>query len=160
MLDISHWSVLIIGGGRIAERKLQGLIKEAGQVTVLAPHVTERIADWAREGQLIWLQQAYQGPLDLQGYQMIFACTDQAEVNQAIAEDLGSGQLINQTGDKRASNFFNMKTINHEGYLIAISSQGQSPAGAKALGESIASYLKDKENRIWPLIVLEREAAG
>lgn len=160
MLDISHWSVLIIGGGRIAERKLQGLIKEAAQVTVLAPRVTERIADWARKGKLIWSQQAYQGPLDLQGYQMIFACTDQAEINQAIAEDLGSGQLINQTGDKRASNFFNMKTINHEGYLIAISSQGQSPAGAKALGESIASYLKDKENRIWPLIELEREAAG
>ncbi|AMB95242.1 bifunctional precorrin-2 dehydrogenase/sirohydrochlorin ferrochelatase [Aerococcus urinae] len=148
MLDISHWSVLIIGGGRIAERKLQSLLKEAGQVTVLAPQVTEQIAKWAREGHLLWLKQSYQGPLDLHGYQMIFACTDHSEVNQAIAEDLESGQLINQTGDKRASNFFNMKTINHEGYVIAISSQGQSPAGAKGLGESIASYLKDKENRI------------
>lgn len=159
MLDISHWSVLIIGGGRIAERKLQGLIKEAGRITVLAPRVTERIADWARERQVIWLKHSYQGSLDLHGYQMVFACTDKKEVNQAIAEDLGSGQLINQTGDKRASNFFNMKTINYEGYLIAISSQGQSPAGTKALGESIASFLKDKENWIWPLIVLEREAA-
>ena len=59
-LKLEHHKILIVGGGEIAEQKLEGILRSATDVTVIAPHLNDRIARWATEGRLRHVAQEYQ----------------------------------------------------------------------------------------------------
>lgn len=51
--------IIVAGGGRIAERRVDTLLKFADNITVIAPKVTERIRKKAEEGKLCWIKESF-----------------------------------------------------------------------------------------------------
>ena len=65
MVDISKRKVVVVGGGRIATRKLQELIRCGAQPTVVAPAVSPEILEWAESSKVLLDRRAYKsGDLD------------------------------------------------------------------------------------------------
>jgi len=48
-LKLEGHKVLVVGGGVVAEQKIEAVLRSATDVTVIAPQVTERVRLWAEQ---------------------------------------------------------------------------------------------------------------
>lgn len=144
MIDVKRFKVLIVGGGKIATRKVRGLVAEGAKPVIIAPEVTEELKELARQGQVsIELRNFRAG--DTKDYQIVFICTNDPKVNQTVLAETTDSQLVNDTTQQQRSNFFNLATIAKKGFKIGITSQGKSPSQSKKLKQLIEKVLEDQE---------------
>src|SRR5215472_17067327 len=85
-LKLEDHRVLIVGGGAIAEQKIEAVLRSARDVTVVAPEVGSRIRAWAEEGRLKHVSAEYRRGI-AQGYFLVIAATDDRAVNRAVYEE-------------------------------------------------------------------------
>ena len=147
-LKLEDRRVLIVGGGVIAEQKIEGVLRSARNVTVLAPEITSRIRTWAEEGRLKHVAGEYR-PGSAQGYFLVIAATDSQEVNRAVYEEAErSGALANAVDDPGYCGFYSAAVVERGDFQIAISTGGASPA----LAQHVRRELEEKygpEYRPW-----------
>ncbi|WP_298815409.1 precorrin-3B C(17)-methyltransferase [Chloroflexus sp.] len=140
----SHLPTVVIGGGTVGERKVQGLLNAGFPVRLISPTVTPTLAAWAAEGRLIWEQRDYQAG-DLSGARLVFAATDDRAVNARIAAAASAtGALCNVVDDPAAGDFHVPAVHRSGGLTIAVSSSGAAPARVSAMRDAIAQWLQMK----------------
>lgn len=136
-LNLEKKSVVVIGGGRVAERKIASLIKGGARVTVVSPRMTSRLTRWKAAGSLDALARPYRRG-DLKGALLAFAATDDADVNEAVAREAARrGILFNRADRADTSGFIVPASFSREGVTVAVSTAGKSPALAKALRDHL-----------------------
>ncbi|WP_107995221.1 precorrin-2 dehydrogenase/sirohydrochlorin ferrochelatase family protein [Trichococcus paludicola] len=145
MVDISKRKVVVVGGGKIATRKLKELILCGAKPTIIAPAVSPEIQEWAASGKAILVGRAYQTG-DLSGANFIFICTDHPATNKAVRSDAGPHQLLNDTTDHSNSDFINLATLRQDDYLVAVSTYGNDPRKAKQILHEIAEKIAENTN--------------
>jgi len=127
-LKLEGHRVLIVGGGLIAEQKIEGILRSATDVTVIAPHTTPRIQLWAEQGRLKHVAEEYQ-PGMAQGYFLVIAATDSDPVNRAVYDEArAAGALANAVDDPGYCDFYAAALVHRGEFQIAISTGGHSPA--------------------------------
>jgi precorrin-2 dehydrogenase / sirohydrochlorin ferrochelatase len=136
-LKLEHHKVLIVGGGAIAEQKLEGVLRSATDVTVIAPHLNDRIARWATEGRIRHVAQEYESGM-AQEYFLVIAASDSAEVNhQVYVEAKQAGALCNAVDDPPYCDFYASALVSRGDFQIAISTAGHSPALAQRVRKKL-----------------------
>jgi precorrin-2 dehydrogenase/sirohydrochlorin ferrochelatase len=85
-LDLRDRPCLVVGGGPVAEAKVEGLLDAGARVTVVSPSLTERLASWATEGRIAHRQREYIES-DCEGQHLAFSATDRRDVTEAVAAD-------------------------------------------------------------------------
>ena len=94
-LDLRGRPCVVVGGGEIATRKVEGLLIAGGNITVISPEVTHVIEEHARQKKLRHLKRRYQEG-DLNGYFLAFAATGTPEVDVLMAFEANiEGVLLN-----------------------------------------------------------------
>ncbi len=78
--------VAVIGGGRVAQRRVPALLAAGADVLLVAPEVTPALEDLADRGALTWERRAYRHG-DCADAWLVEACTDDGKVNAAVAEE-------------------------------------------------------------------------
>ncbi|GMK47201.1 precorrin-2 dehydrogenase [Paenibacillus glycanilyticus] len=129
MLQLRGERCVIIGGGRIAERKAIGLM-EAGADTVIlvSPRITARLQELVACGSLQWNCRTYE-PEDATDARLLFAATDDSGLNRRIADDgRRAGALVNTVDGDAGRGFLNPSVVRRGDLLIAVSATGASPA--------------------------------
>lgn len=130
-LKLEGRKVLIVGGGAVAEQKIEGVLRSATDVTVIAPEVTPRISEWVRQRRLKQVTSHYQ-PGMAKGYFLVIAATDSAAVNHAVyAEASADGALCNAVDDTPYCDFYAPALVSRGDFQIAVSTGGNSPALAQ-----------------------------
>jgi uroporphyrin-III C-methyltransferase/precorrin-2 dehydrogenase/sirohydrochlorin ferrochelatase len=129
-------SVLLVGGGRVGESKIAGLLASGAAVTVVAPRATASIAKWATEGKLRWQARAFQ-PADLDGMALVVAAVPADVATAIFAEARSRGILCNSVDDPDHCDFYYGAVVNRGDLQIAISTNGQSPALAQRLRQEL-----------------------
>lgn len=80
--------ILFVGGGEVAERRMQLFIEEPCQIVVIAPTVTDTISQWAKENRITWCNRAF--TMDDEEHiissSLLFICTDNHELNDTLYE--------------------------------------------------------------------------
>jgi precorrin-2 dehydrogenase/sirohydrochlorin ferrochelatase len=133
MMDLTGRRCLVAGGGRVAERKISALLECGADVEVVSPRVTPKIAGWASR-KAIRLARRTVRPADVARAFLVFAATDDAEVNRTVAETArNAGGLVNVADAPTACNFLVPAAVRRGDLTIAISTGGGSPALAKRL---------------------------
>lgn len=127
-LKLEGHKVLIVGGGLIAEQKIEGVLRSATDVTVISPQLTPRIRLWAHQGRI-----KHQGiefrPGMTRGYFLVISCTDSEETNRAIYHEAReNGILANAVDDPGYCDFYAPAVVSRGEFQIAISTGGNSPA--------------------------------
>ena len=136
-LNLNGRKVVVIGGGRIAERKIMGLIEAMAVVTVISPKLTLELMEYAEEGKLIWKEKDFTAE-DIQDAFLVIAATNQPEINLAIKKAAAPHQLVSLVDNPEESDFILPAVVNQGKLSITVSTSGASPILAKKIKQEIA----------------------
>ena len=139
MLGLEHRLCVVIGGGKVALRKVEKLLEAGARVRVISPVTVSALLLHADEGRIEYIAREYQKGDASVGF-LIIAATDQPEVNRQIAQEAEqSERLVNVVDDPRRCSFIVPATYHQDGLQVAISTAGRDPAGAKRLKDTLAA---------------------
>ncbi len=133
MLQVTGRRCLVVGGGGVAFRKVQGLLAERADVTVVAPEVVPSIQRLAAAGR-IQLENRPYADGEAVGYALVFAATDQRDVNRQVFEEaMGSGIWVNVADDPELCSFHLPAVIRRGPLHLAVASGGSAPFAVRRL---------------------------
>lgn len=143
---------VVVGAGRVAERRVQGLCDASAQVRVVGITATEGIIELAHEGAIHLCQRAFE-PGDLDGSTLVIAATDHVDVNRAVqAAAKCRGILFCGTDPHTDSDFIVPAAVRRGDLQVAISTGGTSPAYARLLRREIDAFLEDRHAGLLDLL--------
>ena len=141
----------VIGGGKIAEGKVAGLLAAGAQVKLIAPELTPHLHQLAAQGQIDYIARTYQHG-DLTGAFMVICATDQHDINHQVWEEASANhQLVNVVDDTPRCNFIAPAILRKGDLTIAISTAGRAPALAVRLKERLQNELGPEYERFLEL---------
>ncbi|MGA8029510.1 MAG: bifunctional precorrin-2 dehydrogenase/sirohydrochlorin ferrochelatase [Bryobacteraceae bacterium] len=124
---------LVIGGGKIAEEKVESLLFSDCSLRLVSPEITPRISTWVSERKVRLFRREFE-PDDLEGVFLAIAATSTAEVNHFVYREAQlRGILCNVVDDPPYCDFYFPAVVRRGDLQIAISTNGQSPALAQRL---------------------------
>ncbi len=136
-LKIAGRQCLVIGGGRVGERKAQGLLAYGAVVKVVSPELSEGLSSLLRAGKIDWLPRLYQEG-DLAGAFLVIAATDDFAVQEQVyAEAEERNILLNVADVPKWCNFILPATARRGDLSISVSTAGKSPALASTLRQAL-----------------------
>ncbi|MEE0955856.1 MAG: bifunctional precorrin-2 dehydrogenase/sirohydrochlorin ferrochelatase [Eubacterium sp.] len=140
-LDLSGRKLVVVGGGKIAERRIQTLAEFSDQITCLAPEATGKIRNLAEKGKIKWIREAYNRERIMDA-DMVLACTDSDSVNSDIyAACKALGILVNVCSDRRKCDFYFPGVVIRDNVVIGITASGENHHQAKEVREKIEAAL-------------------
>ena len=141
LVGLHTQQAVVVGGGGVAGRKVEGLLAADFQVKVISPKLTAELQSLASSGSLSYVKRPYlEG--DLEGAFLVIAATSDPVVNQAVwAEATQRDCLINVVDDPQHSNFILPAVLQRGEMSIAISTGGASPALARRLRERLEGLI-------------------
>ncbi|MFC1541946.1 bifunctional precorrin-2 dehydrogenase/sirohydrochlorin ferrochelatase [Candidatus Latescibacterota bacterium] len=124
---------VVVGGGKIASRKISDLLESGAEVTVIAEIPDRRIKELAEKKEITLYNRRFE-PGDIEGAFLVFAATDNDSVNAEIA-DIGSeaGALVNAVDNPSHCDFFSAGVVKRGPLRIAVSTSGFCPAVAAGI---------------------------
>ena len=142
-IDLADRACLIVGGGVVAERKVEGLIAAGARVTVVSPIVTDRLAAWAAAGALVHVARAYRSG-DLSSHDVVFVATDDAQVTSDVVGEARERRVwVNAADDAAHSDFILPSVLRRGALTVAVGTGGASPAIARVIREELERYFTD-----------------
>ena len=140
-LSLQDKPCMIIGGGEVAERKADALLKANAKVTVVSLQLTAHLAYLVAEGQLHFIERHYQTG-DINEAFLVIAATDQTAVNQAVAAEANQHNiLVNVADNLSLCNFIVPSVLDRSPVTIAVSTGGASPVLARQLRMKLESMI-------------------
>lgn len=136
-LNLEGRNVLVVGGGRIALRKVKTLLPTGAHITVVAPQLDP---EFTTIPSIVLKNRPYE-PLDLRGIFMVFICTDKPAVNAQVSNDARARRiLVNNACDYLDGDFIVPARMDFgENIAVTVSTQGRAPSLAKKLKQKIQS---------------------
>lgn len=155
-LDLDGQSVLVVGGGPVAARKVAGLLRAGAVVTVVAPQAVREISD---DSDVRWFNREYQRG-EIASYRLGITATDDPAVNAQVATDAGSAGVFVNSADDPANCSFTLPAVARSGDLqLAISTNGRSPALARWLRRQYERELSAGYDQLLDLLAEVRAEA-
>lgn len=155
-LKLSGKNCVVIGGGRVAERKVLGILNGGGRVLVISPEGTTTIRRLADLGKLKWIQRDYRSG-DLGDVQLVFAATNSREVQKTVVKEARQkGLLINVADAPDECDFQVPATIHHGDLTIAVSTNGKSPAVAALVKRKVQEHIGDEYRLLLQVMTIVR----
>lgn len=141
-LDLVNKPVLVVGGGEVASRKVEALLKAGADITIVSPSLVDFLDKLAQEQQVHWIQRFYSSDLVTNSFIQVWATTDNPELNHQVYKDAKElGILVNVVDDKPYCDFITPSMINRGRIQIAISSGGASPVLIRNIREKLEAIL-------------------
>lgn len=136
-LDLKDRKCLVIGGGRVAERKVRSLLHCGAEVWVASPELTEGLEKLVEEGAVHFVSRCY-ATEDLDGCFLVISAADDREVNSRVADDcLARNIPVNVVDDPVRCSFTVPSVLRRGPLCIAVSTTGKSPLLAKKIREEL-----------------------
>jgi siroheme synthase-like protein len=149
---------LVVGAGRIAARKLDGLLKAGAEAVVVAPDAVDSIRDLHTAGRIEWHARPFV-PTDLDDVWLAITATADAAVNQAVF-DAGEARRVwvNSADDPANCSFTLMATVRQGDLVVTIGTNGRSPALATFLRDHVSHEMGPEYERLLEILSEAREA--
>ena len=143
-LDIAGKPAVVIGGGQVALRKVEGLLDAGAHVTVISPALHPDLEALVAAGRVRHIAREYI-PGDLDGCLLAFVGTDDRSVNAAVArEGKQRGAWVNAVDDPANCDFIMPGIVRRGDIILAVSTSGGSPAMARKLREDLEQFLTEE----------------
>lgn len=136
-LDLQNKKAVVVGGGRVAERKVRLLIKAGADVKIISPSITSGLTKLKEQGKLRHVGRNYRKG-DLKEAFVVVASTSSPVTNTKVAHD--AQYLVNVVDPPSEGNFIVPSSVKRGPLTLAISTEGASPAVSKAVRKEIEAY--------------------
>lgn len=137
MLNLENKKAVVIGGGKVATRKIKSLLTSGAKVTVVSPKVSEEIDHLVNEGRVHWLRKNFDEE-DIISAHIVIAATNNHTVNESISKHIRSAQLFNCVDQPELGNYVTPSVVRRGALTIAVSTSGASPGLSKKISEQIS----------------------
>lgn len=146
--NVRRQPCLVVGGGAVAQRKIQMLLRAGAKVTVVSPKATADIRAWHNTGKLIWTERTFQ-PADVEDRTLVFSATGQTRVDKAVSRAARAARVPIGVVDAPAiSDFITPAIVDRSPLVIAISSAGTAPVLARQIRATIETLLPANLGRL------------
>jgi siroheme synthase-like protein len=136
-IDLEGRSALVVGGGRIAVEKAQGLLDCGARVTVVAPDVLEELAALP-----VRVVRRRFRVSDVDGHLLVVAATDDREVNRSVSNAAAArAMLCNVADDPELCSFILPAILRRDPIVVGVSTGGASPALAQRIRDDIGDVV-------------------
>jgi len=145
MVNMNGKSVVIIGGGEVAARKVSDLLEAGALVKVVSPEFHDEIIKTAGlfKDKVILLKRRYETN-DLNGAFLVFSATNDSAVNAEVFHEAEErGILINAVDDPPNCSFYVPSFVRKGDLLFSLSTSGASPAMAARLRREIEKHIPE-----------------
>ncbi len=137
MLDLTGVPVLVVGGGRVALRKIEGLLSAHADVIVVAPAVVDGIGELG----VRIVVRGYESA-DLDGVRLVITATDDSDVNRRVSTEATDRGIWVNSADDPANCTFTLPAVARDGAVtVAVGTGGASPALASHLRAELQQWL-------------------
>jgi precorrin-2 dehydrogenase/sirohydrochlorin ferrochelatase len=136
-LNLNGFKSLVVGGGKVAERKAKALVKSGAKVVVVSPQLTEWMEQAGTDGIITLVRRNYI-TTDLEDAFLVIGATDNSEVNKRVADECRERNILVNVVDGLADSNFIVPAVLRQGSLsISISTDGKSPMLARRIREEL-----------------------
>jgi siroheme synthase-like protein len=147
-MDLRGRPVLVVGGGSIAERKVESLLEAEAAVTLVALEVTPALRALAGSGSIHVLQRKFTES-DVDGKLLVISATDDAAIQEQVASAARARYIpVNTVDQPRLCDFIVPAVVRRGDVVLAISTSGRSPALAAALRAKLEGLITDDVARV------------
>ena len=158
-LLVDDWPCLVVGGGRVAERKVSSLLDAGASVRVVSLEVTDSLRGLADRG-AIELFVREPAADDLDWARLVIIATDDSDLNARLAAECHArGLLVNVVDAPPLCNFYAPATVTRGPVLITISTGGASPGLARRLREMVEGLVGEEYGHLAELMGELRDEA-
>lgn len=156
-LKIENKKCVVVGGGKVAERKIKLLLEKGALVTVISPKITLLIEKLWRATKVNHLPVAY-SPFSLKDAFLVIAASNDRTVNSRVAKDANRlGILVNVVDSPAESSFILPAILSRGDLTIAVSTAGKSPALARKIKEDLALIYCEEYGDLIEMLAQARE---
>ncbi len=146
----------VIGGGKVAERKVRALLEANVTPTVISPDLIDGLLELKIQNKLVHLEKCYETK-DLQNTQLVIAATNDASVNEQIAKDaLIHNLLCNVVDNPELGNVHTVGTVRRGDLMVTVSSNGKSPTLTRFVKEELGRHLSEKYTEVLEVLHTHR----
>lgn len=158
-LDVAGRACLVVGGGEVAQRKVETLLAAGAAVLVISPTVTPALAELARQRKIRHDARPYKSG-DAVGFRLVLAATDDAAVNrQVAAEARFAGALVNVADDPGSCDFTLPALVVRDELVVTVSTGGRSPALARYVRQELEKIIGPEYGEYLALLAQMRQTA-
>ena len=140
-INLKQKPVLVVGGGDIALRKINLLIKAQARVDCLSPFFCEGMNSLSRDNYVNLINKSFE-PADIKDYSVIIAATDDATVNSSISSIAHDKRIpVNVVDSPVLSSFIMPSIVDRSPVIIAVSSAGKAPVLARIIRAKLETVI-------------------
>jgi len=147
-LKLRDTPALVVGGGSVAERKIDLLIRAGAKVTVVAPEIGSKVEALLNQQKLHWIEDRFE-PAHLSQALIAIAATDNEDVNRSVSEAARQQNLpVNVVDQPNLCTFTVPSIVDRSPVIIAIGTGGASPVLARMLKARLETLIPAAYGRL------------
>jgi siroheme synthase-like protein len=140
-LKLQGRTVLVVGAGEVAERKIRTLLDAGAAVRVVAPTASDEVRQLAARGTVDWRARGFDDA-DLDGAWLVFAATSDAQVQKRVASASEARRVFCvAVDDPTNASAYSGAVVRRPPIVVAISSSGEAPALTRLMREIVEQIL-------------------
>jgi len=144
LLDLRGKKALVVGGGRVAHRKIETLLEHGASVEVIARELNRSVAGLVEKGLIRFGGQEFSEDR-LDGVFLFIAATSDADLNRHVSEKAQrKGLLVNAVDQPSDCNFILPSILRRGDLVVSVSTSGKSPAFARKIREDLEKHFGDE----------------
>lgn len=141
LVNLERFPCLIIGGGKVAYRKVLSLQEFNAKITILSPKICKPLLELAEKSRIQIIKKYYSKEF-IKKYKIIFSATDNPEINKKVRNDCtDEGILLNVVDNPALCDFILPANIKRGNLTVSISTQGQAPFYTKEIKKKLNTII-------------------
>lgn len=143
-IDLQDKKTVVVGGGKIAERRVRTLLSFCEKIEIVSPELSEGLSGLVQEhGELCWKQKEYERE-DILDADMVLACTDNRKINDEICVVCKClGIQVNHCGDQSKCDFYFPGIAEKGAVVVGVTASGTDHHAARVVTEKIREMLHE-----------------
>lgn len=133
-VDLAHQPVVVVGGGKVASKRVRLLQEEKARVTVVSPTVTNELKQRVEAGEIRWFNRSFEAS-DVRDVFLLVIATDDGDTNDSIARLANGVPLVNRADGGTGGNLQIPAQLSRGKLNLSVTTQGASPKLASRLRE-------------------------
>ncbi len=141
LISLERFPCLIVGGGKVAYRKVLSLQEFNAKITVISPKICKPLLDLAKQDKIQIIKKFYSKEF-IKNYKIVFSATDNPEINKIVRNDcITEGILLNVADNPPLCDFILPANIKRGHLTISVSSQGKAPFYTKEMKGKLDRFI-------------------
>ena len=151
-LKIEDTPCLVVGGGKVAARKVRLLARAGANITLVSPAVCDEIDAAVKQGTVTHIKRRFQDK-DLDGVVLVITATDDEALNRSVSRLAKQQRIpVNVVDSPDLCSFIMPSIIDRSPVQVAVSTGGASPVLARLLRARLESFIPAAYGRLAKLV--------